>query len=305
MISQNTKNISASVHQRLLNKAKDSSRPFNELLQHFSIERFIYRLSKSSHANRFILKGALMFSAWSGPGSRPTMDIDLLGKIENNLEKIIEAIKDVCDAEVEPDGMHFDADTVTAGRIVADAEYEGVRVRLNGNLGNARISLQVDIGFGDIVVPRPRKIAYPVILDFPAPKLNGYTMESTIAEKFQAMVKRGILNSRMKDFYDIWMLSSRFNFNGETLAKAVKMTFRNRQTPIPVKPMVFNKAFAKDKDKSIQWQGFIKKANLMDAPNDFEAVAAMIRAFLEPLVVSLDNDRPFHNTWNAPGPWQE
>ncbi len=160
-MTKSTKNLAASTHQRLLNIARNSSRPFNELLQHFAIERFMYRLSKSSYANRFILKGALMFSAWSGLGSRPTMDIDLLGKIENNLEAIISSLKNACDVDVEADGMHFDADTVTAIRIIEDAEYEGVRARIQGKLGNARISLQIDIGFGDIIVPGPCKLHIP------------------------------------------------------------------------------------------------------------------------------------------------
>ena len=171
-----TKNIAASVHQRLLNKSRESSRPFNELLQHFAIERFIYRLSKSPHAKRFILKGALMFSAWTGSMSRPTMDIDLLGKIENSLELIVTVIKDVCAMEVEGDGIVFHKDTVTAARITEYADYKGTRVMLRGNLGSIRLFLQIDIGFGDVIVPGPRKVEYPVLLDFPPPKLDGYTM---------------------------------------------------------------------------------------------------------------------------------
>src|SRR3989304_5141552 len=148
------------------------------------------------------------------------MDIDLLGIIENSLEAIASAMKDVCRMVVEVDGMSYDTETLTSARIVEDAEYEGVLVRIQGNLGNARIPLQIDIGFGDVVVPGPSKISYPVLLDFPVPELNGYTMESTIAEKFQAMVKLGTLNSRMKDFYDIWRLSRTFDFRGETLVES-------------------------------------------------------------------------------------
>lgn len=183
-MAKSIKNIVASVHQRLLNKAKESSRPFNELLQYFAIERFIYRLSKSPYADRFIFKGALMFSAWCGPASRPTMDIDLLGKIDNRLEVITAAIKDVCLMDVKADGISFNAETVETVRITEDAEYEGVRVRVQGGIGNARVSIQIDIGFGDVIIPNPSKVSYPTILDFPAPELKGYTMESTIAEKF-------------------------------------------------------------------------------------------------------------------------
>ena len=174
-MAKSVKNIAASVHQRLLNKAKESSRPFNELLQYFAIERFIYRLSKSPHADKFILKGALMFSAWCGPASRPTLDIDLLGKIDNKLEVITAAIKDACLMDVKADGISFNAETVEAARITEDAEYEGVRVRVHGSLGNARISIQIDIGFGDVIVPNPGAILYPAILDFPGPELKGYS----------------------------------------------------------------------------------------------------------------------------------
>ena len=302
-MARNVKNTPASVHQRLLNKAKESSRPFNELLQHFAIERFIYRLSKSPHADRFILKGALMFSAWGGSASRPTMDIDLLGRIDNSLEVIVTAMKDACGVNVEADGMSFDAGSVTATRITEDAEYEGVRVRIQGSLGNARVSLQVDIGFGDVIVPSPSKVAYPALLDFPPPELNGYTMESTIAEKFQAMVKLGVLNSRMKDFYDIWMLSRTFDFKGETLAEAVEKTFENRKTPITADPTVFEPSFAEDGDKKTQWLGFIKKAKLNNAPETFGEVVTAVKTFLEPLVTALAERRPFRATWNAPGPW--
>ncbi|MFZ3046736.1 MAG: nucleotidyl transferase AbiEii/AbiGii toxin family protein [Desulfatirhabdiaceae bacterium] len=298
------KNIAASVHHRLLNKAKESSRPFNELLQHFAIERFIYRLSKNPYADRFILKGALMFWAWGGPGSRPTMDIDLLGKIDNSLEVIVAVMENVCEMVVEPDGMSFNAETVTAARITEDAEYECVRVRIQGGLGNARVSLQIDIGFGDVIVPGPGKVAYPALLDFPAPQLNGYTMESTIAEKLHAMVKLGILNSRMKDFYDIWLLSRTFDFDGVILAEAVEKTFENRNTPIPIKPTVFNSSFVNDHTKKIQWQGFIRKAKLSDAPESFEDVVAAVKVFLEPSVAALPEGRTFRSMWIAPGPWR-
>ena len=223
------KNIAASVHQRLLNKAKDSNHPFNEILQYFTIERFIYRLSKSPHAEKFILKGALMFIAWNTSLSRPTKDIDLLGRINNSVEEIVSAVTDVCEQDVESDGISFDTDTISAMRITEDTDYEGVRVRVQGTLGTIRLSLQIDTGFGDVIVPKASKIVYPTILDFPAPKLKGYSMESTIAEKFQAMVKLGILNSRMKDFYDVWLLSKQFDYKGRMLSTAIQKTFENQR----------------------------------------------------------------------------
>lgn len=297
-------NLSASVHQRLLNKAKESSRPFNELLQYFAIERFIYRLSKSPHADQFILKGALMFSAWYGPASRSTMDIDLLGKIDNRLDTITTVMRDACLTEVEPDGIYFDAKTVEAVRITEDADYEGARVRVHGNLGNARVSIQVDIGFGDVIVPNAGKVSYPVILDFPAPVMKGYTMESTIAEKFQAMVKLGTLNSRMKDFYDIWFLSRTFNFKGEILVEAVQKTFEKRNTSVNLDAALFDLSFGRDLGKNVQWQGFIRKAKLIGKPESFGEIVAALILFLEPLATAIVERRSFNSVWIAPGPWR-
>jgi Nucleotidyl transferase AbiEii toxin, Type IV TA system len=303
-MARDIRNLPASVHQRLLAKARESSRPFNELLQHFAIERFMYRLSKSPQAGRFILKGALMLSAWSGSPSRPTMDIDLSGRIDNDPDAIAAAMKGICGTAVVADGISFDAGSVTAARIMEDAGYSGIRVRIQGSLGNARVSLQVDIGFGDVIVPGPLKVTYPALLDFPPPELNGYSRESTIAEKFHAMVKRGILNSRMKDFHDIWMLSRSFDFQGAILARAVEKTFANRDTPIPIAPAVFDPSFVEDKDKNVQWRGFITKSKLSGAPGTFVEVVAGITKFLEPLAAALANQRKFQGAWKAPGPWR-
>ena len=300
-----TKNIAISVHQRLLNKAKESSRPFNEILQHFAIERFIYRLSKSTHADRFVLKGALMFSAWTGTMSRPTMDIDLLGNIENSIDLIVAVFKDVCETEVENDGIVFHKDTVTATSITEDADYKGVRVLLRGNLSSIRLYLQTDIGFGDVIIPKPGRVKYPVLLDFPPPELDGYTIESTVAEKFQAKVKLGLLNSRMKDFYDIWFLSRRFDFKGEILIEAIEKTFDKRMTPLSIDLTIFNPTFMKDDTKQAQWHGFIKKTKLTDAPASFEDVASVIKAFLKPVVASIIDRQTFGFFWAAPGPWRK
>jgi len=198
-------NISASVKQRLLNRSKTDNRSFkvNELLQYYAMERFLYRLSLSRHAQHYILKGALMLRAWNSPEFRSTMDIDMLGKTLNEETNIIVQICDILAVEVDPDGLVFYSESIRTERITEDADYEGIRVRFNGFLGTARISMQIDIGFGDIVYPEPEMAELPCMLDFPAPSLLCYSRESAIAEKFEAMVKLGHLNSRMKDFYDI------------------------------------------------------------------------------------------------------
>ena len=199
MTKASPKNIAASVHQRLLNKARESDRPFNELLQYYAIERFLYRLAMSSHADRYILKGALMLTVWKSPVSRPTMDIDLLGKTGNSIEAIVSMVQEVCRLKVISDGIVFDPKSVRGERITEDADYEGVRVRFQGSLATAQVTIQLDIGFGDVVIPPAELTIYPTILDFPAPQMLAYSKESAIAEKFEAMVKLGVMNSRMKD----------------------------------------------------------------------------------------------------------
>lgn len=304
MKDKKLKNIVASVRQRLLNKARESSRPFGELVQYYAMERYLYRLSKSPHADKFVLKGALMLSVWKGPLSRPTMDIDLLGRTDNDVDALTSINKDVCQQEVEADGLVFDPASVDAQRITEDAEYEGVRVRFRGNLGTVRITMQVDVGFGDVVIPEAEPTEYPVILELPAPQLIGYSRESTIAEKLEAMVKLGILNSRMKDFFDIWLLSQYFDFDGEVLADAVTKTFSIRGTAVPSLPTAFSSAFAGDTTKQTQWRAFIRKTKISGVPQELKDVIASISEFVLPVLEALEDSRPFSGVWKAPGPWR-
>ncbi|MFZ5571305.1 MAG: nucleotidyl transferase AbiEii/AbiGii toxin family protein [Thermodesulfobacteriota bacterium] len=304
MTSPNPRNIAASVHQRLLNKSQESARPFNELFQYYAIERFLYRFSRSSYAEKFILKGALMLMVWEVRSLRSTMDIDMLGKIKNSTDSIIAMVREVCLQKVEPDGIVFDPDSIRGQIITEEADYEGVRVHFRGLLGNARITLQLDIGFGDVVIPSPEMMAYPTILDLPAPKIRGYSKESMIAEKFEAMVRRGIINSRMKDFWDIRLLSQRFDFDGNTLATAIKKTFSTRHTTIPMNPIAFTEIFMKDEMKYAQWKAFCRK-NRMDSDSDtFEEVVFGVSLFLKPMVECIVNNQLDPVRWKAPGPWQ-
>ncbi len=198
-----SKNLPASVRQRLTYKAKETNRPFQELLQYFAMERFLYRLAQSPHAGKFILKGALMFTAWGGPQSRPTKDIDLLARLENAVEAVAALMREVCSRAVEPDGLVFDVESVAGEAIKEDADYSGVRVTFLVTLQNARVSMQIDIDFGDVVTPAATMITYPVLLDFATLELMGYPRETVVSEKFEAMTKLGLLNSRIKDFYDL------------------------------------------------------------------------------------------------------
>ncbi|HEV2350855.1 MAG TPA: nucleotidyl transferase AbiEii/AbiGii toxin family protein [Terriglobia bacterium] len=296
-------NLSASVHQLLLNKARQTRRPFNELLQYYAMERFLYRLSKSPHATRFILKGALMFTAWKLESYRPTKDIDLLGKTANQVESVVAIVRRVCAQSVAPDGLAFDPATVKGARITENANYEGVRIRFQSNLGAARVTLQLDIGFGDVIVPAPQLIEYPTLLDFEAPRLCGYSKESIVAEKFESLVILGVLNSRMKDYFDIWTLSRQFDFDGQTLGKAIAKTFSNRGTKIVPEPIGLTAKFADDSTKKSQWRGFIRKSRL-DASPDLAVVIVAIASFLGPLVTALSAGKGFREKWTSPGPWK-
>lgn len=297
-------NIAASVRQRLLNKARETERPFNEILQYFAMERFLYRLSKSPHAEKFVLKGALMLAVWRVSLSRSTMDIDMLGQTDNSVDSIVAIVKDVCLQEVEPDGLIFDAISVEGERITEDADYEGVRVRFRGSLDTARVTIQFDVGFGDIVIPAHTTTDYPTLLDLPAPRLMAYSKESTVAEKFEAMVKLDMLNSRMKDFFDIWLLSRQFDFDGKTLAEAIMKTFSNRGTEIPSSPVPLSDTFSSDATKATQWRGFIRKSRLTDTPEEFREIVGKIAAFLGPIVENLSAGRTFKGYWKAAGSWK-
>lgn len=300
-MNKSRENIAASVRQRLLNRARKDQRPFSELLQYYAMERFLYRLSKSPHAERFILKGALMLRAWRSPEFRSTVDIDMLGRTSNEAVDIAAQIRDILAVKVTPDGLTFDPDSIQVERITEDADYEGIRIRFRGTLGSARVNMQVDIGFGDIVFPGPEESDLPTILDLPAPRLLCYSRESTIAEKFEAMVKLRELNSRMKDFYDIWLLSRQFDFEGEKLAKAIRLTFDHRGTTLPNEVVAFTNGFIEA--KHAQWKAFTKKLRQEHLPPSFGDVVIAVKTFLGPLVAALSSESAARTRWIAPGPW--
>lgn len=304
MTERPLKNIAASVRQRLMNSAKTSGRPFQEVLQYFAMERFLYRLSQSPHAERFILKGALLFNLWGAPASRPTRDIDLLGRMNNSVDALVTVFREVCHQAVESDGLVFTADSLQGQVIKEDADYAGVRLTFQAFLENARVPMQIDIGFGDIVVPEAALTDYPTILDHVKPRLRAYPKETVVAEKFEAMVKLGQLNSRLKDFFDLWLLSQQYTFDGMTLSSAVSQTFQNRQTAINPQPIALTAAFANDAIKQTQWKGFLRKSRLDIAPPQLADVVDAIGGFLLPLASVLAEGRTFDSTWQPAGPWR-
>lgn len=298
------KNVAASVRARLLTRAKAHDRPANDVFLQYAMERFLYRLSKSEFRGRLILKGALMLVAWRAPSVRPTADIDLMGRIRNDPDLVLGIVRTICDHAVDADGLQFLASTVRGEPIAEEAEYEGLRVRFEGRLDTIRLHLQIDFGFGDVISPPPDEIEYPTILDSPAPKLLAYPRETSIAEKFHVMLIRQQLNSRMKDYYDIWLLSRFYAFDGERLSHAIVQTCRARRTTIPSEVVGLQRRFAEDPAKATQWRAFRRQSKLGDAPESFVEVVEAARGFLEPVVQGLAEGKAFAGAWQPLGPWR-
>lgn len=276
-----SEDLAKSVHQRLLNLARQRGELFNNLLQHYALERWLYRLSASIHRDRFVLKGALMMVAWNLPRSRPTRDIDMLASADNDLDHIQDLVSEVCQTVVADDGLLFDVDSIRTERIAEDALYEGVRATFRGCLGKATVPMQIDLGFSDIITPGPSSIVYPSLLAMPQAKLMGYNPETAIAEKFEAMVKLGELNSRMKDFFDIWALSQTENVDAAVLRAAITRTFAHRGTTLDPGAMCFSSTFAALPTKQAQWTAFLKRSGLTNqAPGRFQDICTSVMAFL-------------------------
>lgn len=298
-------NIQASIRDRLRNKAKETNRPFAEILQYYGMERFLYRLSRSEYADQFVLKGALLFTVWQILDRRTTLDIDLLARYDNQVASIEAVIRHVCDVSVEPDGLIFDANTVQGRKIKEDADYEGVRVKFVGFLERSHIPMQIDVGFGDIVYPKTKAIDYPVILDFPRPHLKGYPAESVISEKFEAMIKLGLLNSRMKDFYDIWLMLHQFDFDGADLAEALRKTFNHRKTDLPKgQPLFAEEIYDEKSDRQALWKMFLKKGDIKHASEKLAVTAKEIENFLIKPLDAINRAEEFVGEWKAPGVWK-
>lgn len=301
MTKRPLKNVAASVRQKLLNKSRADIRPFHELVQYYAMERFLYRLSLSHHANQFVLKGALMLRIWQAPEIRPTMDIDLLGRTNNDISQLTSIVEDILSIEIEPDGLIYFAEQITFERIAEENEYEGVRIWFPAKLDTISLNMQVDIGFGDVVYPEPEKVEIPSMLEFPSPQLLCYSRESLIAEKFEAMLKHRELNSRMKDFHDIWLLSRYFGFEGKKLSEAIKLTLEQRGASLPVNIVAFSDEFIST--KHAQWNAFRKKLKQDQIPEKFEDIVKQVKKFIGPIIFALISDKSPPSKWSAPGPW--
>lgn len=296
------RDMAASVRARLLNRARETRQDFNLVLTRYALERLLYRLSVSPYADQFLLKGALLFDLWFDIPHRPTRDADFLGFGPAELPHLEGVFKEVSAIDTG-DGVTFQPDTVQTAEIRKEANYPGVRVTLLGLIDGARCPIQIDIGFGDAVTPGPEDAQYPVMLpEFDAPKLRVYPRYTVVAEKLETMVSLGIANSRMKDYFDLWVLSRYTDFDGDTLRRAIWATFDRRKTALPTDaPFGLTDGFVQDAQKQTQWQAFLGK-NKLEALN-LEDVVATLRGFLLPVIAAASADTRHPQHWQAGGPW--
>ena len=296
-MSKQVKNTAASVRARLVIVAKKEKRSFDSILLLYMQERILYRLSISEYCERFILKGGLLMFMLTEYKGRPTKDIDFLAEqISNDVENIRKVFSEICKVQCEDDGLVFNGDGIEVQDIKKDAEYHGIRVRTNCFLGNARKVLQLDIGFGDIVVPKPAIMECPILIDMKAPVIKVYSLESIISEKFQAMISLSVSNSRMKDFYDIFTLLSTNNFDGRKLQEAVNETLQARHTIIERENVIFTEEFIKDENRIRMWKAFLRKINSQSI--EFDEVMRNIIIFVKPIYDVIVNEEEFLELWD-------
>lgn len=294
----------ASARSRLQNRVRTRGEDFQRILVRYGLERLLYRISISEHADQFILKGAMLFALWGDHlAHRPTKDVDLLGHGEPTPERLATVFRDVCAQAVDvDDGVDFDLTSVHSEPIRADAVYDGVRVLLVARLGRAKIRIQVDVGYGDAVTPGPVRVRYPTLLDHPAPDIRAYPPATVVAEKLEAMVSLGMANSRMKDFFDVAWCAEHLAFDGAELVAAVRATFERRGTALPDRaPVALTAAFADDEAKIIQWRAFSRKSQLTNS-RDLTDVVAAVSVFLTP-VLACASRHGHPGRWAAGGAW--
>lgn len=299
------KNVAASVRERLKKLSEKSSEDYGLLLVRYAIERLLFRLSKSKHNKRFVLKGAMLFALWKETPHRVTRDLDLLGFGESSTDELRKVFAEICAEVVPDDGVIFDPATVKAEPIRAQELYVGVRVDVQGKIGNARTPIQIDVGYGDATAVDPVDVEFPTLLNMPAPKVRAYRMETALAEKYSASVTLGIANSRMKDYFDFWFLGKHFDFDGQELADSLHATLKRRGKDIPTEtPIGFTEAFAKDASRLAVWKAFWKKSVKTDPALTLEEVVSFAASFLVPPAVAAGKGEKFKRHWKAGGPWK-
>ena len=299
------KHLPVSVRQRLRNLRDKTGEDYQLLITTYAVERLLYRLSQSKYADRFVLKGAMLFVALTGKPHRATRDLDLLGYGDASAEHIARVFRQISTTSVEPDGMIFDPEGITVQAIREDQVYESQRVRLMARLDTAVFPITVDIGFGDAVTPEAKRLTFPGLLDFPEPQVFAYPSETVVAEKLQALVYLGMRNSRMKDFYDLYLMAKTFSFEGSVLIEAIRTTFVRRKTNLPKdRPVALRAQFTEDPVKQTQWEGFLNRSGLSDAPRKLSTVVEILSIFLIPLLSAAEEGEEYNQVWRDGGPWQ-
>jgi predicted nucleotidyltransferase component of viral defense system len=299
------RNIAASILARLRDQSQKMERPFAEVLQYYAMERFLYRLSKTNYADKFILKGGLMFYVWDLPLRRPTRDIDFRGYVSSSSKTLLKIINDLIDVSVPEDGIVIHPQSVSVEETQIDADYQGIRVKMTALLEHSRIPLQIDIGFSDKLSSKAETIEYPNMLsNLKTARLKAYPKEAVVAEKFHAMLRHGDLNSRMKDYYDIWLISETFEFESSALQKAIETTFRNRDTEIPAeRPISLSVEFASA--SNTRWKNFLIKLNIETAESaDFPGILEQIWKFLEETLQASRNGTKSIRKWIPKKGWR-
>ena len=297
------KNLAASVLARLAQRRAKTGEDFNVLLVRFALERLLYRLCRSKHREQFVLNGALLFALWEPTLHRVTRDLDLLGFGNPSPDRLAEIFRELCRMEVETDGIDFDPSSVRCEDIRAQHEYAGIRVKLRASIGKAIVPLQVDVGFGDALPVAPEEVTFPVLLGMAAPKLRAYSRETVVAEKLEALVELGMLNTRFKDYFDLHYLARNFSFKGALLVKAIVGTFERRGTPFSNGlPVGLTQAFAEDPAKIRGWSAFWRKTGPKAPPPPLEGVLQLLVEFLEPPLGATAKGRALQTTWTS-GRW--
>jgi predicted nucleotidyltransferase component of viral defense system len=297
--------LSASIRQRLLNIGRERGEELQSILMRYGLERFLYRLSRTKYNLQFVLKGAILLTVSTNEQYRTTKDLDLLGFGGDSSERLVQVFREICQAEVGPDGIEFDKNDIRTEEIRGEREYGGFRIKLLAFLGNARIPLQIDVGFGDVINPGVLSFDFPTLLDLPHPQIRVYPFETVIAEKVETLVDLGIQNSRMKDFFDLYFLSKKFDFEGAKLVEACRATFKHRSTDLPdKKPLALSDEFSTDSLKQEQWPAFLRKNRLQTAPESFTEVVDDLCEFLLPPLMAAVHQEKLDQFWPQCGPWR-
>jgi restriction endonuclease S subunit/predicted nucleotidyltransferase component of viral defense system len=294
-----------SIRQRLRNVLRRPGEDAQFGLQRYAAERFLYRLGKSSHRERFVLKGAALFALWGGAVYRATRDLDFTDLGSPDANRLLTTLSEICEVPSPGDGLTFDPRTLSTEPIRDDSDYNGLRVRLEARLGESRIPVQIDIGFGNAIVPAPTLVSYPTLLGDPAPRILAYPLEAVIAEKLHAMVLLGERNTRFKDFYDLYVLAGQFEFDGGNLTAAIAATFARRRTaadgPLPAS---LAPGFFAEEARAAQWRAYLNRNGLPGAPASFDDVGEALIAFIGPPWASLSDPRAFTSRWRPGGSWE-